>query len=61
MPLLEVKNLKVHFPVKHGVFSRVNAWVKAVDDVSLTVAPGETVGLVGAVVFGGLRSCLIII
>jgi oligopeptide/dipeptide ABC transporter ATP-binding protein len=45
--LLEVKNLKVHFPVKHGVFSRVNAWVKAVDDVSLTVAPGETVGLVG--------------
>ena len=45
--LLEVKNLKVHFPVKHGVFSRVNAWVKAVDDVSLTVTPGETVGLVG--------------
>ncbi len=45
--LLEVRNLKVHFPVKHGVFSRVNAWVKAVDDVSLTVAPGETVGLVG--------------
>jgi oligopeptide/dipeptide ABC transporter ATP-binding protein len=47
MNLLEVRNLKVHFPVKHGVFSRVNAWVKAVDDVSLTVAPGETVGLVG--------------
>ena len=47
MSLLEVRNLKVHFPVKHGVFSRVNAWVKAVDDVSLTVAPGETVGLVG--------------
>ena len=47
MALLEVRNLKVHFPVKHGVFSRVNAWVKAVDDVSLTVAPGETVGLVG--------------
>lgn len=46
-PLLEVRNLKVHFPVKHGVFSRVNAWVKAVDDVSLTVGPGETVGLVG--------------
>jgi len=45
--LLEVKNLKVHFPVKHGLFSRVRAYVKAVDDVSLTVAPGETVGLVG--------------
>ena len=47
MNLLEVKNLKVHFPVKHGVFSRVKAWVKAVDGVSLEVAPGETLGLVG--------------
>jgi len=45
--LLEVKNLKVYFPVKHGLFSRVKAHVKAVDDVSLTVGPGETVGLVG--------------
>jgi oligopeptide transport system ATP-binding protein len=45
--LLEVKNLKVHFPVKHGVFSRVQAWVKAVDDVSLTIEPGETLGCVG--------------
>ena len=47
MNLLEVRNLKVHFPVKHGVFSRVQAWVKAVDGVSLEVAPGETLGLVG--------------
>ncbi|HEY2952015.1 MAG TPA: dipeptide ABC transporter ATP-binding protein [Verrucomicrobiae bacterium] len=46
-PLLEVKNLKVFFPVKHGLFSRVKAHVKAVDDVSLTVEPGETLGLVG--------------
>jgi oligopeptide transport system ATP-binding protein len=45
--LLEVKNLKVHFPVKYGLFSRVRSYVKAVDDVSLYVAPGETVGLVG--------------
>jgi oligopeptide transport system ATP-binding protein len=45
--LLEVKNLKVFFPVKHGLFSRVKAHVKAVDDVSLTVEPGETLGLVG--------------
>jgi oligopeptide transport system ATP-binding protein len=45
--LLEVKNLKVHFPVKHGLFSRVHAHVKAVDDVSFTIAPGETLGLVG--------------
>jgi oligopeptide/dipeptide ABC transporter ATP-binding protein len=47
MSLLEVKNLKVHFPVKHGVFSRVKQSVKAVDDVSFTIAPGETLGLVG--------------
>jgi oligopeptide transport system ATP-binding protein len=45
--LLEVKNLKVYFPVKHGFFSRVNSFLKAVDDVSLTAGSGETVGLVG--------------
>jgi len=45
--LLEVKNLKVHFPVKHGLFSRVKEHVKAVDDVSFTIQPGETLGLVG--------------
>jgi oligopeptide transport system ATP-binding protein len=47
MPLLEVKNLKVHFPVKHGMFSREREFVKAVDDVSFNIAPGETLGLVG--------------
>jgi oligopeptide transport system ATP-binding protein len=46
-PLLEVKNLKVHFPVRNGIFSRGNAVVRAVDDVSFQIAPGETVGLVG--------------
>jgi oligopeptide/dipeptide ABC transporter ATP-binding protein len=45
--LLEVQNLRVHFPVKQGVFARVRGHVRAVDDVSLTVAAGETVGLVG--------------
>jgi oligopeptide transport system ATP-binding protein len=45
--LLEVKNLKVHFPVKQGLFSRVHETVKAVDDVSFSIAPGETLGLVG--------------
>ena len=45
--LLEVKNLKVHFPVKHGLFSRVQSYIKAVDDVSLDILPGETLGLVG--------------
>ena len=47
MSLLKVEDLKVHFPVKRGVFSRVKAHVKAVDGVSFEIAPGETVGLVG--------------
>jgi len=46
-PLLEVKNLKMHFPVKEGIFLRTGAFNKAVDDVSLTIQPGETLGLVG--------------
>src|SRR5664280_3627479 len=45
--LLEVKNLKVHFPVKAGMFSRGHEFVKAVDDVSFSIEPGETLGLVG--------------
>src|SRR5262245_6672185 len=45
--LLEVKNLRVFFPVRHGVFSRVKGHVKAVNDVSLMLEPGETLGLVG--------------
>src|SRR5690349_182038 len=47
MSLLEVKNLKVHFPVKAGAFRRAHESVKAVDGVSFSVAPGETLGLVG--------------
>jgi len=47
LSLLEVKNLKVHFPVKHGVFGRVRGTVKAVDGVSFAIEPGETLGLVG--------------
>lgn len=46
-PLLKVQDLKVHFPVKHGMLSRVKAHVKAVDGVNFEVAPGETLGLVG--------------
>ena len=46
-PLLEVKDLKVHFPVKHGLFSRARAWVKAVDGVNFSLAACETLGLVG--------------
>lgn len=46
--LLEVKNLKMHFPVTSGMlFQRTVAHVKAVDDVSFSVRRGETLGLVG--------------
>ena len=45
--LLRVAGLKVHFPVKKGLFSAVKAHVKAVDGVSFTIEPGETLGLVG--------------
>jgi oligopeptide transport system ATP-binding protein len=47
MNLLEVQDLKVHFPVKPGPLRPVRDYVKAVDEVNLTVAPGETLGLVG--------------
>ena len=46
-PLLSLENLKMHFPVKGGVFLRPIGACKAVDGVSLTVHEGETVGLVG--------------
>ena len=46
-PILEVRNLKVRFPVRQGLFTRARAFVKAVDDVSFSIASGETVGLVG--------------
>ena len=45
--LLEVTNLKKYFPIKGGVFSKTIGFVYAVDDVSFTVAKGETLGLVG--------------
>ncbi|MBI5394987.1 MAG: ABC transporter ATP-binding protein [Verrucomicrobia bacterium] len=47
MPLLEVKNLKVYFPIMGGVIRHKIGEVKAVDDVSFAIEPGETVGLVG--------------
>jgi peptide/nickel transport system ATP-binding protein len=46
-PLLEVKDLKKHFPIQRGVFRKVVGHVKAVDGISFTIEPGETVGLVG--------------
>ena len=46
-PLLEVKNLKKSFPIKKGFLRRTVGQVHAVDDVSFSIAEGETVSLVG--------------
>jgi oligopeptide/dipeptide ABC transporter ATP-binding protein len=46
-PLLEVVELKKHFPVRAGLFSRVREHVKAVDGVTFSVDAGRTLGLVG--------------
>src|SRR5579864_5410140 len=45
--LVDVKGLKVHFPIKGGLLGRTVAQVKAVDGVDLFVRRGETLGLVG--------------
>ena len=46
-PILRIKNLKTYFPIKKGMFGKATDFVKAVDDVSFDVYPGETLGLVG--------------
>lgn len=46
-PLLEVKDLKMHFPIRRGFLQRVVGYVRAVDGVNFTIYPGETVALVG--------------
>ena len=45
--ILEVRALKVHFPIRKGVFARTVGWVKAVDGVSFDLRAGETLGVVG--------------
>src|SRR5258707_14161125 len=45
--LLEVKRLKKYFPIQHGLLRKVVGQIRAVDDVSFFVRPGETLALVG--------------
>lgn len=46
-PLLQVKNLKKYYPIKGGIITHTVGHVKAVDNVSFDVMPGEILGLVG--------------
>ncbi|MDA7885803.1 ABC transporter ATP-binding protein [Pirellulales bacterium] len=46
-PLIRVKELKVHFPIRRGIFSRISQYVEAVDGVTFDVYRGQTLGLVG--------------
>jgi peptide/nickel transport system ATP-binding protein len=45
--ILNLKHVKKYFPIQRGLLGRVRGYVRAVDDVSLTVRAGETLGLVG--------------
>ncbi len=45
--ILQVRDLKKHFPIKGGMFSKTVGWVKAVDGVSFNLRRGATMGLVG--------------
>jgi len=46
-PMLRVRDLKTHFPVRRGLFGRTVGYVRAVDGVSFTLRAGKTLGLVG--------------
>jgi len=46
-PLLDIRNLSTAFPIRRGVFSRTIGHVRAVNEVSLSIGHGETLGLVG--------------
>lgn len=47
LPLLRIENLKKYYPQNTPIFGRPTSFVRAVDDVSLELYPGETLGLVG--------------
>ncbi|GAH91722.1 unnamed protein product [marine sediment metagenome] len=45
--LIRTEGLKVHFPIKGGLFSKVIGYVRAVDGIDLSIKRGKTLGLVG--------------
>lgn len=47
MSFLELKDLKVHFPIRGGIFNTIQDWVYAVDGVDMIIEEGKTYGLVG--------------
>lgn len=46
-PILQVRNLKTYFPLEKNFFGKTKTWVKAVDDITFDVYPGENLGLIG--------------
>lgn len=46
-PLIQVENIKKHYPIKGGIIDHTTGYVKAVDGVSFSIMKGETLGLVG--------------
>ena len=50
--ILEISKLCMHFPVRGGVFGQRIGTIKAVDEVSLSIAPGETLGTVKFSIWG---------
>ena len=47
LPIMDVRSLKVWFPIKRGVFKHTVGYIKAVDDISFTIKKGYTLGIVG--------------
>jgi microcin C transport system ATP-binding protein len=45
--ILECQNVKVYFPIKKGLLQRISGYIKAVDDISITIAEQSTLGIVG--------------
>ena len=50
MSFIEIKNLKVHYPIRGGFFNRIVDHVYAVDGVDLTIEKGKTYGLVNQII-----------